>query len=155
MTKYEINRTGGPEYERARNTPGLHVSADASGPCPEPSIGVLLERVTTSGDRTCVGHQMTDIKTPSIHTAEAHALSKGVTHAVSRLQDGEHLFVYTDSKDVFFALYGKGMIPKDSVAEYTATISETLPDDPTTYSLIVCDSDVNPAHEVARGEKQS
>ena len=150
MAKYEVTHTGGPLYRQARETPGVHVHADASE---TDKIGVVLERITDDGQTVAIKNAASKIRTPRVQVAEARAALYGVRLAMTHRTEGEHLFLYTDAKEVVYALYGKGSPVQDDLTDPITQIVDHLPD-PTDYSIILCDRQVNPAHDVARGRRE-
>lgn len=150
MSKYSVSHQGGPAYEQARDTRGLHVHVDASE---ADSIGVHVERVDDEGKRDLVGTCRQDIEAPSVIVAEGVAVRVGAQLAATTRRDEEHLFLYTDSREVVDAMYGKGGRAKASLRPVIRDIIEALPS-PAQYAVILCDSGVNLAHSVARGSHE-
>lgn len=151
MAKYEITRTGGPAYQEARESNGLHVHADASTRGSDTHIGIQVERVY-DGTTETLGTERRHVEAETVQVGEAKALLLGVVEAMRRRQGGEHLFAYTDSDALLSALYGSGRGLAPAVDDIANTVVDRLPG-PQNYSIVLCRSSTNPAHEVARGEE--
>lgn len=153
MPKYEIDRSyPAPALDRARSAPGLHVHTDASGDGGGYGLAVLVERVSTDGTRETITEWTGNVTEENVNRAEAAAALKGVQLATAVRTADEHVFLYIDSRVLVDALYGRSRIP-DSTRNLLQRLLDTLPD-PTMYTIIEIDRQMNKAHTLARESRE-
>jgi len=145
MTKYSVtNRYPAPALRDARQCEGIHILADASKKQSITTIGYAVVHVD-SDDVKVLSKGSGKIDESNVTRAEAEAILTAVKLAVSKRQS-EHLFIYTDSRCVYRALYSGHPVKSDG---QIVELMKLLPS-PTEYTIINIHRDENRAHSLAR-----
>ncbi len=151
MAKYDTTPTAAPGYRRTRTTPGIHAHADASIRGATAHLGARIERVTDATATTLATLTQT-ADTDDATVGEALAAVLAARRATTEQEPDEHLFLYTDSDELVRAVYGTQSALRPALRKPVDALLDALPD-PTMFSLILCDSDINAAHDLTRNSR--